>query len=200
MKNAFLFREILIIILIVICTGFTAYFTFYNERHIGKVANFFWGASFGCTIGYAISYWTTKKNILENEQINGESAIRIWQYITIMIAVLSLSFQILYLQQFFTGLKPTITFFFIWAMVNGNFKSTIEPNYENLTVYMDDVEINKKTKRFIGKYLVFGGLVGVTMMLILPEELAFYLFGFYFLCSVAVQYFYAKYLFNKKYV
>jgi hypothetical protein len=66
-------------------------------------------------------------------------------------------------------------------------------------VYMDDIEINKKSKRFTGKYLVFVEIMGIILMLILPERFAIYLFGSYFLGSVAIQYFYAKYLFNQKY-
>jgi hypothetical protein len=184
--------------LILVGVGVTVYY-FYNDTLQQSSLGNFWGGFLGGSLGYTLSYWGNKSNILESEQINGEYAIRIWQYIVIAFALFSIGFQILYIQQIFVGVKPAFIFFFIWAIVNGNFKPTIEPNYETISVYMDDAEINKKSKRFTGKYLVFGGLIGMIVMLILPEGFAIYLFGSYFLGSVAIQYFYAKYLFKQKY-
>jgi hypothetical protein len=184
--------------LILVGTGITIYFFNTGTLQQSNLGNF-WGGFFGGSLGYTLSYWGNKRDILESKQINGEYAIRIWQYIVIAFALFSIGFQLLYIQQIFVGVKPAFIFFFIWAIVNGNFKPTIEPNYETLTTYMDDDEINKKTKRFTGKYLVFGGIIGMVLMLILPERFALYLFIPYFLGSLVIQYFYAKYLFKQKY-
>lgn len=84
-------------------------------------------------------------------------------------------------------------------MAIGNYHVNIEPNRETISVYFDDEEINKKAKRFIGKIQVFGALITIMLVLILPENINYYSIGIYLISLLLIPYLYARKLHKKKF-
>ena len=199
MKNKSLLLEILMIIIFILSLVYSIYINL-QENEMSKQVSMLSGMFQGMPLGIIAIYWTLKMNILNSEHINKEKAIKTWQYILISFCLSSMIIQFFYVEYIFESIKPAVIFFFLWLMILGNFRSTIFPDGETATVYLDDDEVNRKTKRFTGKYLVFGGILGLLLVIISPQSISFYIFGSYFFLYLILPYFYAKRLFNQKYV
>ena len=83
MKDRTLLLDISIIVLTIIFTIFTFYFRKEIDAKEFTTTYFSIGGFIGGVAGFAISYWSTKKAIVETEQTNGQRAIETWQYLMI---------------------------------------------------------------------------------------------------------------------
>ena len=198
MKNKSLLLESTIVVLSVIFTVFSFYFR--KEINTNEVPfPFSMGMVIGGVIGFVISYWSTKKAIIETQQTNGERAIETWQYLMISFLVTSMVIFALYINHEIENLKIMIIFFLAWIGIIGNFRATIEPYTISISLYMDDADVNKKTKRFSGKLSVLSSLIGIILVIILPQNLCLYVISVCFLMTLIVPYFYAKQMHNQKF-
>ncbi len=198
MKNKSLLVESTIVVLSVIFTIFAFYFR--KEINTNEIPfPFSMGMVIGSVIGFVISYWSTKKAIIETEQVNGEKAIETWQYLMISFLLSALGIFTLYVTHEVENLKIMIIFFLAWIGIIGNFRATIEPYTISFSVYMDDVDVNKKTKRFSGKLSVLCSLIGIIVVLILPQKFSLYVVLACFLFTLIVPYFYAKQVHYQKF-
>lgn len=179
MKNKLLLLEILMIIIFISSLAYSIYINL-QVNEMSKQVSMLSGMFQGMPLGIVFFYWTLKMNILNSENINKEKAIKTWQYILISFCLSSMIIQFFYVERIFESIKPAVIFFFLWLMILGNFRSTIFPDGETVTSYLDDEEVSKKTKRFTAKYLVFGGILGLLLVMIFPQSIAFYIFGSYF--------------------
>ena len=198
MKNKSLHLEILMILIFITSLAYSIYINL-QENEMSKRVAILFGMFQGMPLGIVAFYWTLKVNIYDSENINKEKAIRTWQYILISFCLTSMIIQFFYVKHIFESIKPAVIFFFLWLMILGNYRSTIYPDMETATVYLDDEEVNKKTKRFTGKYLVLGGILGILLVIISMQSIAFYIFGSYFFLYLILPYFYARYLFKQKF-
>ena len=199
MKNRTLLLDISIIALTIIF----ALFIFYFRKEIGSkeftTTYFSIGGFIGGVVGFAVNYWTTKKAIIETQQINGKRAIQTWQYLMITFLLASMIIFSLYIFHIIQSPKFMMIFFLAWIGIVGNFRATIEPNFETVSVYMDDIDVSKKTKRFSGKFSVIISLLSIFLVIVVPKFLAFYILIITFILSIIIPLFYAKYTHKQKF-
>jgi peptidoglycan/LPS O-acetylase OafA/YrhL len=105
----------------------------------------------------------------------------------------------LYVEEIILNPRIAYVMILIWMMAIGNYHVNIEPNQETVSVYFDDEEINKKSKRFLGKIQVFGALITIILVLILPENINYYSIGIYLISLLLLPYLYARKLHKKKF-
>lgn len=80
-------------------------------------------------------------------------------------------------------------------IIYGNFRSKIEPFYEEpIHFFVADEDVQKRSKRFSSKMLVFGGILSLLLLLILPENLVGYILLGYVFSSFIVPSIYGKIL------
>lgn len=199
MKKRTLFLDISIIALTIIFTLFTFYFRKEIDAKEFITTYFSIGGFIGGVVGFAISYWSTKKAIIETERNNGEKAIQIWQFIMISFLTTSMIIFSVYIFHIIQSPKLIMIFFLAWIGIIGNFRATIEPYIETISIYMDDIDVSKKTKRFSGKFSVLISLLGIFLVIILPKTFAFYTLIITFVLSVLTPLFYAKYVHKQKF-
>ena len=83
----------------------------------------------------------------------------------------------------------------IWMIVYGNFRLKIEPFYEEpLHFFVADEDIQKRAKRLSGKVMVFGGIVSLILLLILPDSILGNILIIYILSVLIVPFIYGKIL------
>ena len=145
MKNRILLLDISIIVLTIIFALFTFYFRKEIDAKEFTTSYFNVGGFIGGVVGFVINYWTTKKAIIETEQINGQKAIETWQYLMISFLITSMIIFSLYIFHIIQSPKIIMIFFLTWIGIVGNFRATIEPYIETISIYMDDIDISKKT-------------------------------------------------------
>lgn len=188
------------IIIINICISFvTVYFVFMGKENSGIISGLM-GAFLGFQFSHLFRYWGMKLSDFGTSQINKEKAMKTWQYIIFTFSIAMLFLQFCYIDHIFESLKFASLYFLAWMIITGNFKATTDPILETLSIYTDDDEdVKRKTQRFSGKFSFFFGIIGVVLVLILPQKLGLYICIFLFFISVLLPAFYAKIIFNKKY-
>lgn len=195
MKLKSVLLEILIVLFI--AGSFYVYFTF--EGDLGNKLDFSIGILIGAPLSLYFYYWGAKRDLKLTEHPNAEKAIEIWRYIMIFIAISSFGMSMLFVEQIISNLRFACVAYLVGMMVIGNYRANIEVNQETISVYFDDEEINKKAKRFLGKIQVFGALITIILVLILPENINYYSIGIYFISLLLLPYLYARKLHKKKF-
>ncbi|MEA5403078.1 hypothetical protein VB776_09140 [Arcicella sp. DC2W] len=192
-------KSVLLEILIVLLMAGTFYITAFFEGGLGKSTDFIIGAASGALLGFYFWYWGAKRDLKLKEHPNAEKYIQIWQYLMLFMAISSFAILVLYVKEIISDPKITCVMYLIWMMIVGNYRANIEVNQETISVYFDDEEINKKAKRFLGKIQVFGALITIILVLILPELFNYFSIIIYFISLLALPYFYARKLHKKKF-
>ncbi len=82
----------------------------------------------------------------------------------------------------------------------GNYRAKIEPNHsESSYIYLEDEEVNRKTKRYSGKLSVLAGLLAIaTVPFLSNKQLMLLVLGYTFL-MLLLPYIYAKRSYFDKY-
>ena len=148
----------------------------------------------------AITYWRTKSRIKESNHPNPEKPIRIWQYLLVGFYVSVIIFlTLLYYHIVEKSVKDIGILWLIWMIVYGNFRSKIEPFYEEpLHFFVGNEDTQKRSRRLSGKVMVFGGIVSLLLLLILPENLVGYVLLVYIFSFFIVPFVYGKILQYRK--
>ncbi len=189
--------------------------TIFIIANIGIAANciyygFFWlipdnrvsgilGAFLGFQLSHLFRFWGMANSDFETTNINKENAMKMWRYIIMIFSLAALAIQLMYINHIIESLKFFASYFLIWMIITGNFRSTIDPILETLTVYSEDEDVRRKTQRFSGKFTFFSGIIGVILVAVLPQNVSIYIAGCLFFVSTIFPEFYAKYLFKKKF-
>lgn len=192
-------KSVLLEILIVLFMAGSFYITAFFEGGLGKSTDFIVGAASGALLGFYFWYWGAKRDLTLSEHPNSEKYIQIWRYIMLFVAISSFSILVLYVKEIISDPKITCIMYLTWMMIIGNYRANIEVNQETISVYFDDEEINKKSKRFLGKIQVFGALITIILVLILPENINYYSIGIYLISLLLLPYLYARKLHKKKF-
>ena len=150
----------------------------------------------------SVGYWVTKNKIQSSNHPNPEKPIRIWQYLMLGFYVSCIIFFILLAQNIVEKSVKNIGFLWLfWMIIYGNFRSNIEPFYNDLHgIFTDDEDIQKQTKRFSGKLLVLGGILSIILLLILPETLIVYVLLTYIFSFFIIPFVYGKIIQRRKLV
>lgn len=192
-------KSILLEILIVLFMAGSFYVTAFFEGGLGKSTDFIVGVTSGALLGFYFWYWSAKRDLKLTEYPNAEKYIQIWQYLMLFMAICSFAILVLYVKDIISDPKITCVMYLIWMMIVGNYRANIEVNQETISIYFDDEEINKKAKRFLGKIQVFGALITILLVLILPELFNYFSIIIYFISLLALPYFYARKLHKQKF-
>jgi hypothetical protein len=141
----------------------------------------------------SLSYWRLKSKIKESNQSNPEEIIRIWQYLFLGFYVTFIMFFMLAFNGIIErSIKNTGIIFLFWMIIYGNFQAKIfsfteEPIY----FFIPSTNIQKRTHRFVGKFLFFGGIFEIILLLMLPKNL-----GEYFLLGFVLLYFFLPFVYR----
>ncbi len=192
-------KSVLLEILIVLFMAGSFYVTAFFEGGLGKSTDFIVGAASGALSGFYLWYWGAKRDLKLTEHPNVEKYIQIWQYLMLFMAISFFVMSYLYVEEIILNPRIACVMILIWMMAIGNYRANIEPNQETISVYFDDEEINKKSKRFLGKIQVFGALITIILVLILPKNIYYYSIGIYLISLLLIPYLYARKLHKKKF-
>ena len=145
-------------------------------------------------------YWRMKVKVQSSNLINPEKTIRIWQYLILGLIASGVLFEVLVSYNVSERSVKDLGFLWlVWMIIYGNFRAKIEPFFEEpLYFFVDDVEIQRQTKRFSGKLLVFGGISSIILLLILPENLIGYVLLAYLFSFFIVPFVYGKIIQRRK--
>jgi hypothetical protein len=198
MKNKSIILDATIILvsvaIVAVCFGYV-YFTSITDGVIPGLL----GVFLGFQMSHLFRYWGMKESDFAATHIDKNRAMKTWQYITLTFSIMALIMQLLYINYTIENLKFFSAYFLIWMIVTGNFRATIDPILETLSIYIDDPDIKRKTLRFSGKCTFFCGIGGLIMVLILPQKLGVYFCGGLIFVSSIIPEFYAKMIFKRKY-
>ena len=197
MKNKSLVLDTSIIIINICISFVTAYFVFMGKENSGIISGLL-GAFLGFQFSHVFRYWGMKLSDFGTSQIDKEKAMKTWQYIIFIFSIAMLFLQFCYINHIFESLKFASLYFLAWMIITGNFRATTDPILETLSVYNNE-DVKRKTQRFSGKFSFFFGIIGVVLVLILPQKLGLYVCAFLFFFSTLLPAFYANIIFNKKY-
>jgi prolipoprotein diacylglyceryltransferase len=144
----------------------------------------------------SISYWVMKNKIYNSNHPNPEKIIRIWQYLILGFYVSCIVFFILVSQHIVEkSIKDIGILWLVWMIIYGNFRVKIEPFYQDpIHFFVADEDIQKRAKRFSGKVMVFGGILSLILLLVLPKSLVGYVLIGYILSFCFATFFYGKIL------
>ena len=198
MKNKSLFLNTIIIIVNIGIVAICIYEGFFGLITDSKVSGIL-GAFLGFQLSHLFRFWGIANSDF-GININKARAIEVWQYIILIFSIVALSMQLMYINHTLESYKFFASYFLIWMIVTGNFRATIDPILETLTVYSEDEDVRRKTQRLSGKFTFFSGIIGVILVVILPQNLSIYIAGFLFFVSTILPEFYAKYIFKQKFV
>ena len=194
-------KSIILEILLVIIPIFSACVIVRYELNKGKSLEDI--SSFLCMyLPASVGYWITKNKIQSSNHPNPEKPIRIWQYLMLGFYVSCTIFFVVSTQSLIEKSLKNIGFLWlIWMIIYGNFRSNIEPFYNDLhAIFTDNENIQKQTKRFSGKLLVFGGILSIILLLILPESLTGYILLTYIFSFFIIPLVYGKIIQRRKLV
>ncbi len=195
MKNKSIILEILLIILPLAGAGLIVKIQLETNKPTESMLSLF------CMFfPAAISYWRIKSKIKESNHPNPEKPIRIWQYLILGFYISAIAFMILITQKIIErSIKDIAILWLIWMIIYGNFSFKIQPFYEEpIHFFVADEDIQKRIRRLSGKIMVFGGIVSVFLLLLLPENLVGYVLLAYIFSFFIVPSFYGKILQWKK--
>ncbi|MBB6004089.1 hypothetical protein [Arcicella rosea] len=192
-------KSVLLEILIVLFIAGSIYITINYKDGLNKESDYAIGIACGALFGLYLHFWTVKKDLKLTEHLNIDKAIQTWRYLMLFFAISFFVMSYLYVEEIILNPRIACVMVLIWMMAIGNYRANIEPNQETVSVYFDDEEINKKSKRFLGKIQVFGALITITLVLILPENINYYSIGIYFISLLLLPYLYARKLHKKKF-
>jgi hypothetical protein len=198
MKNKSLLLNSIIIIINIGIVTICIYYGFFGSISNNTVAGLL-GGFLGFQFSHLFRYLGMTNSDFENTNINKEKAMKMWRYIILIFSVVAFTMQLMYVHQIIESLKIFSLYFLSWMIVTGNFRATIDPILETLTVYSEDDDVKRKTQRFSGKFTFISGIIGVILVLILPQNLSIYIAAFLFFVSTILPEFYAKHLFKQKY-
>ena len=188
-----------IIILTNVGIAFTSIFYGFFGSTINNTVAGLLGALLGFQLSILLRYLGMTKSDFESTHINKEKAMKTWKLIIMIFSILAFAIQLLYIYQVIENIKIFTSYFLIWMIVTGNFRATIDPLLETLTVYTEDDDVKRKTLRFSGKLTFFSGIIGMALIFFLPQNLSIYVAGFLFFISTILPEFYAKHIFKQKY-
>ncbi len=192
-------KSVLLEILIVLFIAGSFYITAFFEGGLGKSTDFIVGIASGALLGLYLHFWTVKKDLKLTEHLNIDKAIQTWRYLMLSFAISFFVMSYLYVEGIILNPRIACVMVLIWMMSIGNYRANIEPNQETISVYFDDEEINRKSKRFLGKIQVFGALITIILVLILPKNIYYYSIGIYLISLLLIPYLYARKLHKKKF-
>ncbi len=185
--------------MLLICLFLTTLLYAFYVTSLDYISSFGSGFVIGLCCGYYVVYWQMKNQIEIEERPNTEQIINTWRYIMVGACSGLLLLSFLFQKQFLTSDRIWLVYFFVMAMVMGNYRAKIEPNFEPSNVYLEDDEVRRKTKRFSGWLSVVAGLAAIVATMVLDNKNAIYLMAAYLILTMLAPYFYAKYQFNKKF-
>ena len=167
---------------------------------LGYVKSFGLGFVMGLCGGYYFIYWTMKRQIVLEERPNSAQIINIWRYILVGACLAAILIAFLFQKQIVDSDRIWFIYFFVMTMVMGNYRAKIEPNHsESAYIYLEDEEVNRKTKRYSGKLSVVAGLLAIaTVPFLSNKQLMLLALGYTFL-MLLLPYFYAKRSYFDKY-
>ncbi len=196
MKTKYSILEILIVLISFGISGYVIKYQIDNYKPIEDILI----KTFMVGFTTPIFYWTMKSKVLSSNYPNPEKIIRIWQYLVIGFLISGILFEIMISYKIVErSIKDIGILWLIWMIVYGNFRSKIEPFYqEPIHFFVADEDIQKRAKRFIGKVMVFGGILSLILLFVLPESLVGYVLLAYIFSFFIVPSFYGKILQWKK--
>ena len=149
-----------------------------------------------------VFYWRIKVKVQSSNLINPEKTIRIWQYLILGLMASGALFEVLVSYNMAERSVRDVGFLWlVWMIIYGNFRAKIEPFFEApIYFFVDDENIQKQNKRFSGKLLVFGGVLSIISLLILPENLIGYVLLTYIFSFFIIPFVYGKIIQRRKLV
>jgi hypothetical protein len=194
MKTKKIVTEILLICLFLTTLLYAFYVT-----SLDYISSFGSGFVMGLCCGYYVIYWQMKNQIEIEERPNMTKIINTWRYIMVGSCLGLILLAFLFQNQILTSDRFWLGYFFLMAMVMGNYRAKIEPNFEPSNVYLEDEEVRRKTKRFSGWLSVMLGLLAIAATILLDSKNGIYLMSAYLFLTTLAPYFYAKYEYNRKF-
>ena len=148
----------------------------------------------------SIGYWVTKNRVHSSNHPTPEKLIRIWQYLLVGFYVSVIIFLILLSQNIIEkNVKYLGILWLTWMIVYGNFRLKIEPFHEEpLHFFVGNEDIQKRSRRLSIKVIVFGGILSLILLLILPESILGYVLLGYIISFLVVPFIYGKIIQRKK--
>jgi hypothetical protein len=192
MKTKSLILEILIVL---ISLGMSAY-VIKHQMDIYKLIEDILIKTFMVGFPTPIFYWIMKSKILSSNHQNPERPIRIWQYLVLGFLVSSILFEVMISYKIVErSIKDIGILWLVWMIIYGNFRVKIEPFYQDpIHFFVADEDIQKRAKRFSGKVMVFGGILSLILLLVLPKSLMGYVLIGYVLSFCFTTFLYGKIL------
>jgi prolipoprotein diacylglyceryltransferase len=188
-------KSLILEILLIIIPIFGAYLIAQYQLNVGKTLQDI-SSSLGMFLPASVTYWVMKHKIYNSNYPNPEKIIRIWQCLILGFYVSCIIFFILVSQHIIErSIKDIGILWLVWMIIYGNFRVKIEPFYqEPIHFFVADEDIQKRAKRFSGKVMVFGGILCLILLLLLPESLMGYVLIGYILSFCFATFFYSKIL------
>jgi VIT1/CCC1 family predicted Fe2+/Mn2+ transporter len=174
MKTKLIILESIVIFLIGLVTYF--YFTISKSFYSDAILSIGLATIFGMNFGL---YYAYRKNRVKLSKVNHENfyqGVTYWLCYLLGLALISLFVLIGYKIGYWENIKPIIIQFLLMLIVLGNYNSIIDQKWVIPEIPLPKSNYQDKINRFSGKSLFIGGVLGIIMICILPQNYGLYIF------------------------